>query len=126
METFYNCYYLKSIEVPEGVECIGDRCFYHSAIEEIKLPPTLKMLKKGVFYDCKNLKHIEIPNGVEHIGKECFLFSEIEEITLPSTLKEIDENALSLCFNLKTVFVEKGCAVDVKKHVREDIQVIYK
>ena len=92
----------------------GGGVFVESAIESIRLPPTLKRLELGIFNKCKHLKRIEIPNGVEYIGQACFYQSGIEEITLPSTLKEIGEDAFTDCRNLKTVWVEGGCAVDVK------------
>ena len=50
----------------------GGGVFVESAIESIRLPPTLKRLELGIFNKCKNLKRIEIPNGVEYIGQACF------------------------------------------------------
>ena len=42
---------------------------------------------------------------------------------LPSTLKEISGNAFDDCLILKTVLVEDGCAVDVRKHVGDNVEV---
>lgn len=39
--TFYGCRNLQSIELPTGVEYIGDYCFHGSGITEIVLPNTL-------------------------------------------------------------------------------------
>lgn len=39
--TFWNCKHLKNVEIPTGVECLGNCCFSQSGIEEITLPSTL-------------------------------------------------------------------------------------
>ena len=41
-ETFSLCKNLKSIDIPNGVEYIGEECFQKSRIKEITLPSTLK------------------------------------------------------------------------------------
>lgn len=65
-------------------------------------------------------------SGVKRIDKFCFWNSGIEEITLPSTVKEIGENTLGRCRNLKVVWVEKGCALNIGKHVASGVEVKYK
>ena len=61
---------------------------------------------------------------MEYIGRECFWDSGIEEITLPGTLKEIGQHALTYCRSLRTVHVKEGCALDIKKYVDENVEVI--
>ena len=92
-ETFSRCKGLKRVEISDGVEHIGEKCFWDSGVGEIKLPQALKSLEAGTFRSCKNLKSVEIPSGVESIGKECFYCSGIEEIALPGALKEVSEDA---------------------------------
>ena len=58
IETFYGCKYLKRIEIPEGVEHIGDGCFSHSGVEEVTLPSTLRDINQSVFDDCDTLRVI--------------------------------------------------------------------
>ena len=41
---FEKCKNLKNITLPEGLERIGDCCFYESALESITLPSTLKTI----------------------------------------------------------------------------------
>ena len=54
--TFECCKSLKSIEIPDGVEYIGKKCFSFSEIKEITIPSTLKGIDKDAFADCENLK----------------------------------------------------------------------
>ena len=74
------------MELNEGLEELGEmevidgedeegRVFSKCALERIKLPSTLKKIRKDTFYCCDNLRNVEIPNGVEYIGKECFFGS---------------------------------------------------
>ena len=101
----------------------GGGVFVESAIESIRLPPTLKRLGPGTFSDCKNLKRIEIPHGIECIRSSCFYDSGVEEIMLPATLREISKSTFTDCRKLKTVWVEEGCAVDVKQYVGDKVEV---
>ena len=79
---FSQCERLKSVCLNDGLEKLGAEetidgkqygggVFAKSAIESVRLPPTLKRLERITFHDCKNLKSIEIPHGVEYIGQAC-------------------------------------------------------
>lgn len=50
------------ISLPEGIVEIGEEAFSHSGVEEIKLPSSLKLIKKYAFKDCSNLKEITLPD----------------------------------------------------------------
>ena len=55
-KTFFSCQSLKSIEIANGTEYIGRKCFFGSGIEEIVFPSTLRKADKDVLSDCKKLK----------------------------------------------------------------------
>lgn len=48
-ETFYSCENIRSVEIPNGVEYIGEECFSYSGIEETTLPGTLKKICEDAF-----------------------------------------------------------------------------
>ena len=48
-ETFMWCKNLNRLEIPNGVEYIGEQCFRDSGVEEITLPSTLKGIDKDMF-----------------------------------------------------------------------------
>ena len=43
------CKSLRSIDLPEQFEYIGEECFYGSALETIRFPPSLKTVGKDAF-----------------------------------------------------------------------------
>ena len=46
--------------------------FEESALENIKLPSTLRRIEYSAFKNCKNLKSIDLSEKIEYIGKRCF------------------------------------------------------
>ena len=52
---FSNCNSLRSVEIPDGVEYIGKKCFADSKVEEITLPSTLKEIGEDAFTCCRKL-----------------------------------------------------------------------
>ena len=76
-----------------------------------------------MFYHCDNLKNIEVPSGVQYIEEDCFRDSGVEEVTLPNTLRGINQHAFLGCNRLRTVWAEAGCRVNVRKYVRDGVEV---
>ena len=62
-ETFRSCESLRRVEIPSGVECIGEQCFCESGVEEVILPATLREIGEDVFEDCKSLKTVWAEEG---------------------------------------------------------------
>ena len=73
-------------------------------LEEIELPSGLETLGDQAFYRCSSLKKVSIPEGLEKLGYAAFMFCEsLEEITLPKTLSEIGDYVFSHCGALMTI-----------------------
>ena len=62
-KTFSYCHNLKQLEIPDGVEYIGERCFSYSGIKKIMLPRTLNKISKDTFKDCTYLKTVFVKTG---------------------------------------------------------------
>ena len=77
--------------------------FEGSALENIKLPSTLKKIESCAFGFCTNLKSITLPDSLEYIGEGCFGGSALESISLHPALKTIEDKAFYTCENLKSV-----------------------
>lgn len=73
--SFYGCYTLESVVIPEGVTDIGNYAFY----------------------GCKNMKKIEIPESVMHIGDRAYaMCSTLTSLTVPAGIDTIGDSAFSL------------------------------
>lgn len=66
---FHDCGSLKTVVLNEGLEALGTDeylngsavmygVFHNSALEDIKLPTTLKRIEYNAFHSCKGLKRI--------------------------------------------------------------------
>ena len=92
------------VELPDGLEEIGDSAFYNSGyseqeeIDELVLPSSLKKIGQNAFKGWK-IKKIVIPEGVEEIGSYAFYNysyssdTHLKEVELPSTLKSLGSDA---------------------------------
>lgn len=77
-EMFCDCKYLKSIKLPDSVECIGEGCFKASELEEIELPCTLREIGEKAFKGCENLKTVWVEDGCR---------ADLSEVGVPDTAK---------------------------------------
>ena len=46
------------MELPEGLEVIEEDCFWHSGLEEITIPKSVKRIEKYTFRECKSLQRV--------------------------------------------------------------------
>lgn len=98
------------VELPEGLEEIGDYAFSTSSyseqkeIDELVLPSTLKKIGTKAFSDWK-IKKLVISGNINEFGENAF--KNIEELVLPKNLKKIPDNAF--CdWNIKKVEIPEG------------------
>lgn len=85
--------------------------FQNSAVENVKLPKTLKRIEYKAFANCNNLKAIQLPKGLEYVGTLCFCNSGLEEIVFPQTVKTISASAFQSCKHLHQVKLNEGLEV---------------
>lgn len=121
------------VELPEGLETIGDNAFfeddsyrpngiqyvyipnsvyeigksafaYQRCLLSVRLPEGLKELKDGTFYFCSNLQKITLPKELETIGAAVFQSSGLNEIKITDKVKTIGEVAFQYT-SLKNVVI---------------------
>ena len=75
----------KVVNVPQGVESIGDEAFYNcEALTSITLPQGIERIGNYTFSNCKALTSITLPQGVESIGNEAFYYCDaLTSIRIP-------------------------------------------
>lgn len=73
---FYFCFDLKSIEIPDYIEIIGNSCFANTGLETV---------------DLKNVKQIK---------RNAFFSTKLKEVTLPDELEVLEPIAFNACSDL--------------------------
>jgi len=106
---FENYKYLKKVYMPDTIENLGLKAFYHcDKLENVRLSKNIKNLRtytetiyecgnteqpiysySGIFHVCGSLKKVIIPEGIETIEYNTFNCSELEKIVLPKSLELI-------------------------------------
>lgn len=102
--TFFGCYLLKKIKIPDNVTKIPYQAFEEcDHLEEIILPKKLRTVERRAFYGCKRLKKIVFPDSVEEMEKNCVMKCRaLEKVVLPKNLKKLEKN-FTKCFGLRTI-----------------------
>lgn len=100
-EAFASHYYLALLELPEGLETIGDGAFYNCAtLGHVVFPSTLKTIGDNAFYNAYHGSLFELPSATV-IGDYAFYFAGIKgSLILPEGLTFIGESAFESCSNL--------------------------
>ena len=75
----------------DGLERIGDRCFYGSGITVFVVPKSVTEMGERVFQECAALKRVSFQAGsrLEKLEIPCVTGSALEEILIPRCVKEI-------------------------------------
>ena len=102
---FYHCRSIKSVEIPDSVEVVGEEVFCAcDRLEELRLGKGIKKIEKRAFWSCDSLKSVEIPGSVEVVGENAFSdCSGLEELRLGAGIKRIEERAFARCSSLRRV-----------------------
>jgi len=104
---FYNCAYIKEINLLGNVVHINDYAFYGcKSLENVILPFSVKRIESYAFYDCNKLNDLDFSNSLEFIGNNAFAFcSKLNTITFSEKLLSIGNNAFESCSNLVEVII---------------------
>ena len=100
---------LKSVEIPDSVEGLGEWLFSEcTALESVKLSKNLERIDKRAFWACERLTTIDLPETLTEIG--VFAFSEcgLKSVDLPSGIKEIEQSLFDGCSVLENVNLKEG------------------
>jgi hypothetical protein len=102
-ESFARCESLASLHIPSTVGKIGkfafDQC---EGLRSLTLPETLEIIEDFMFNWCISLTHIEIPPTVTKIGVAAFQYCKgLKHLRIPSSVARIDRSAFQFCKGLK-------------------------
>lgn len=96
MGTFQDCTALKNVQLPDTLKVIGRACFLGcKELKEINIPEGVTKIDGGAFLDCVSLETIKLPSTLKILGPDAFYnIPDVTEVTVPKSVKEIGEHAL--------------------------------
>lgn len=107
---FKGCKSLKEIQIPDGVEIIGEKAFEGcEQLESIVFPNNIQLLPNYVCRNCKSLKTVQLPCQLTTISGEVFKnCNQIKRIVLPGSLTFLSGGAFEGCTSIKELVLENG------------------
>lgn len=108
-DTFKRCANLRIINIPSGIEEIGDRAFQgcYNLESPVRIPSSTKRIGEHAFSICRKLECVILEEGVEEIGNNAFASTNIESITIPSSVKRMGMQVFASCKRLTIVNIPK-------------------
>ena len=104
---FSGCTNLKHIDLPEGLEYLGEYCFSRTGLETIHIPDYVRVIPTSCFRDCESLNTIVLGSMTKKIGLSAFRGCvKLNNVSLPETVEEISAE----CFEdtaIKTLIVPR-------------------
>ena len=95
-----------SITIPNSVTSIGDYAFYGSDLASVIIPESVTSWGKCAFYNCNDLTSVTISEGVTSIGNYAFYGCySLSSITIPNSVTSIGDGAFYECSGLTSVTI---------------------
>ena len=102
---------LMEIELPDGLEIIGDEAFEYTGLKSISLPGSVKKLGSFIFANCKFLEEVVLEEGILEIPAGMFYWDPVTSISLPRTVTKIGSQAFEKCPLQSIEFPESLCEI---------------
>ena len=101
--------HLTSVQLPEGLERIGESAFDRTGLETIHFPVTLTSVGATAFQACENLTSIDFNGCTATIEGDAFSWCpSLTEVVIPSNITLTGWFTFAGCRNLKTLIIEEG------------------
>ena len=101
--------HLTSVQLPEGLERIGESAFDRTALETIHFPVTLTSVGATAFQACENLTSIDFNGCTATIEGDAFSWCpSLTEVVIPSNITLTGWFTFAGCRNVKTLIIEEG------------------
>lgn len=103
----FSCAGVIEIDIPEGVEEIGETAFIScTALKRLNIPKSVKKYGKWAFNKCTALTDVTIADGSTVIGDSMFhTCTALKSVTIPASVSEIEECAFYKCSALASVTI---------------------
>jgi len=92
------------MDLPYGIEYIGDRGCYGSNITELELPSSLKYIGYEAFAYCYEISgELILPNSLEYLGERAFFRCEkLNKVVDKSQIKAVEKETFDGCYALSS------------------------
>ncbi|HAL29508.1 MAG TPA: hypothetical protein DCP20_02185, partial [Coriobacteriia bacterium] len=103
---FAGCSLLSAVNLPDGLEVIGERAFYQCyALTEVNIPGGVTLVGPGAFAECTGLTDLTINNGVQEIAGQYSYYTQgafegctsLTEIVIPNSVTSVGAGAFQGC-----------------------------
>ena len=107
---FYDCYTLRSVELPNDIKSVGKYAFYGcTSLADISLLNATH-IESFAFYNCSHLSTLDLPEVI-YIGANAFYkCSSLSSLNLPK-VTSIGSSAFRDCTNLATLILRNTSSV---------------
>ena len=109
-KAFYECYSLKSVDLPDSVTSIEKNAFSGCiSLTSITIPDKVKSSGNSAFSICISLTNISISEGVRNIGDSAFSgCNSLMSIVIPDGVTSIGKSAFCGCDSLMSIVIPDG------------------
>lgn len=80
---------VKSIDIPDSLEVIGEFAFSRTSISSFKAPDSLRHIMRKAFFHCADLEEVCLGEGLLSVHENAFSGTSIHELHLPSSVEEL-------------------------------------
>ena len=89
------------VNLPEGVETVGESAFSWSGVQFVGLPESLSAIGAAAF-ESTPLREIHLPQGLTALGEKAFSWClSLANITIPEGMEAIEPNTFEKCTRLE-------------------------
>lgn len=98
---------LEDVKIPDSVKYVGEYAFSGCGrLRKIVFPAELKEIRENTFRWCKSLEEVVFPRELEAIRVEAFEGCEsLKTVTLPEKVRSIEQGVFAGCRNLESIYL---------------------
>ena len=123
---FSGCKRLQHIDLPDGLEYLGSRCFASSGFTALHFPDRLKTIPEGCCGGCANLSDVTFGQQVQTIQGSAFhACKKLQTVSFPESLLRVDNDAFEKTAITRFIFPAGVQEVGDVKHSRFYIEPRY-
>lgn len=106
----YHCEGITELDLPEGVEIVGEKAFACISVSSLSLPVSLSHIGDGAFSGMRNCKHLQASASQWPLLLKDHQISGIglEEVRLPNTVESIGPSAFGECKSLRKIYIPES------------------